>query len=207
MSVPERASARMKMLVVALRAIVVTLVLTGLVYPFVVTGLAQLLFPSRANGSLVIVHGREVGSELIGQGFTTAPYFHSRPSASGYDAANSSATNLSVTSKKLRAGAAELAAAYRAANGLADDVELPADAVSSSASGIDPHISPDNARLQVARVAKARGVAEDRVRAIVDDYTEEPLLGFLGESRINVLALDLALDRTFGAPARVTAAR
>jgi K+-transporting ATPase ATPase C chain len=130
---------------------------------------------------------------------------HSRPSASGYDAANSSGTNLSVTSKKLRDGALDAANAYRAENGLADGVEIPVDAVARSASGIDPHISPENARLQVARIAKARGVAEDRVRAIVDEYIETPWLGVIGEPRVDVLMLDLALDRTFGAPAHVTA--
>jgi K+-transporting ATPase ATPase C chain len=207
--------------VIALRATIVTLVLTGIVYPFVVTGLAQLLFPHRAEGSIVVEQGREVGSELIGQGFTTPPYFHSRPSASGYDAGNSSGTNLSVTSKKLRdgqpddpatkdvdesfTGVTDLAKSYRAENGLRNGVEIPADAVSRSASGIDPHISPENARLQVARIAKARAVTPDRVSAILDEYTEQPTLGFLGEPRVNVLELDLALDRTFGAPAHVTA--
>lgn len=191
----------MKTLVIAARTIAVTLVVTGLIYPLVVTGLAQLLFPYRAGGSIVTVQGREVGSELIGQAFTTPPYVHSRPSASGYDAANSSGTNLSVTSKKLHDGALKLAKAYRAENGLADGVEIPGDAVARSASGIDPDISPENARLQVARIAKARGVAEDRVRAIVDEYTETPWLGVIGEPRVDVLKLDLALDRTFGAPA------
>ncbi|HEY3807045.1 MAG TPA: K(+)-transporting ATPase subunit C [Kofleriaceae bacterium] len=195
----------MKTLVIAARATLVTLVVTGILYPLVVTGLAQLLFPYRAGGSIVTVQGREVGSELIGQGFTTPPYVHSRPSASGYDAANSSGTNLSVTSKKLRDGALDAANAYRAENGLADGVEIPVDAVARSASGIDPHISPENARLQVARIAKARGVAEDRVRAIVDEYIETPWLGVIGEPRVDVLMLDLALDRTFGAPAHVTA--
>jgi K+-transporting ATPase ATPase C chain len=207
----------MKTLVIALRATVVTLLLTGLAYPLVVTGLAQLVFSHRANGSIVIdENGQDIGSELIGQGFTTEAYFHSRPSASGYDAANSSGTNLSVTSKKLREGEAddpatkevnesftgviELARTYRAENELADTVEVPADAVSRSASGIDPHISPENAYLQMVRIAKTRGVAVDRVQAILDDYTDGPQLGFLGESRVNVLEINLALDRTFGAP-------
>jgi K+-transporting ATPase ATPase C chain len=207
----------MKTLLIALRATAVTLLLTGLVYPLVVTGLAQLLFPHRSNGSIVTgENDQEVGSELVGQGFTTPAYFHSRPSASGYDAANSSGTNLSVTSKKLREGRAddpatkdvdesftgviELAKAYRAENELANTVEIPADAVSRSASGIDPHISPENARLQTARIAKSRGIAIDRVQAILDDYTDNPQLGFLGEARVNVLEVNLALDRTFGAP-------
>ncbi|HTR55458.1 MAG TPA: K(+)-transporting ATPase subunit C [Kofleriaceae bacterium] len=210
----------MKTFVIAVRATLVTLVLTGLVYPLVVTGLAQILFPERANGSMITDDkGQELGSELIGQGFAAPAYFHPRPSASGYDAANSAGTNLAVTSKKLRegqpddpatkdvdesfTGVIDLAKAYRAENGLADDAEIPADAVSRSASGIDPDISPENARLQVDRIAKARGVAPDRVRAILDQYSRGPQLGFLGEPRVNVLAVNLGLDRTFGAPAHV----
>jgi K+-transporting ATPase ATPase C chain len=207
----------MKTLVIALRATAVTLLLTGLVYPLVVTGLAQVLFPHRSNGSIVTGDsGEEIGSELIGQGFTTPAYFHPRPSASGYDAANSSGTNLSVTSKKLRegqvddpatkdvdesfTGVIDLTKKYRAENELAGTVEIPADAVSRSASGIDPHISPENAQLQTARIAKTRGVAIGRVQSILDDYTDNPQLGFLGEARVNVLEVNLALDRTFGAP-------
>jgi potassium-transporting ATPase KdpC subunit len=205
-----------QMFIIAARTTVVTLVLTGIVYPIVVTGLAKLLFPYRAEGSIVVERDREIGSELIGQGFTTAPYLHPRPSASGYDAANSSGTNLAVTSKKLRDGQADdpatkdvdesftgvvdLAKAYRSENELADDAEIPADAVSRSASGIDPHVSPENARLQVTRIAKARGVAPDRVRAIVDEHTDEPLLGVFGEPHVDVLAVNRALDRSFGAP-------
>ena len=186
---------------IALRVTLFTLVLTGLLYPLVVTALAQVMFGRRANGSMI----GDVGSELIGQSFTTAPYFHSRPSASGYDAANSSGTNLAVTSKKLRDDATELARVYRTENALRDDDEIPVDAVSRSASGIDPHISPANARLQLARVAKARGVSIDRVRPIVDQYVDGPELGFLGEARVDVLVLNLALDRTFGAPPTTTA--
>ena len=212
----------MKTFVIALRATVVTLVLTGLVYPLVVTGLAQVLFPLRANGSMISDDkGQELGSELIGQGFAAPGYFHPRPSASGYDAANSSGTNLGVTSKKLRegqvddpatkdvdesfTGVIDVAKAYRAENGLGDDVDIPADAVSRSASGIDPDISPENARLQIDRIAKARGVAPDRVRTILDQYSRGPQLGLLGEPRVNVLEVNLALDRTFGAPAHAAA--
>jgi K+-transporting ATPase ATPase C chain len=210
----------MKTLVIALRATVVTLVLTGLLYPLLVTGLAQVLFPHRANGSIVTNDkGEDVGSELIGQGFAAPGYLHSRPSASGYDAANSSGTNLAVTSKKLRegqpddpatkdvdesfTGVIDLAKAYRAENGVPDDVDIPADAVSRSASGIDPHISPDNALLQVARIAKARGVTADRVEAIMQQYSDGRELGMFGEPRVNVLEANLALDRTFGGPAHV----
>jgi len=194
-----------KNLAIAARATVVTLIVTGIVYPFVVTGFADVLFPHAAAGSFVEAHGSEVGSELIGQSFTTAPYFHPRPSASDYDGANSAGTNLAVTSKKLLDGAAEIAKAYRAENGLGDHDDIPADAVSRSASGIDPDISPDNARLQIGRIAKARGIAPDRVRSIVDEYTDAPLLGVFGEPRVDVLVINLALDRTFGAPAHITA--
>jgi len=208
--------------IVALRATLVTLVLTGLAYPLVVTGLAQVMFPHRANGSIVVDDkGREVGSELIGQGFADPAYLRSRPSASGYDAANSSGTNLGTTSKKLRdgqpddpatkdvdesfTGVKDLAAAYRADNGLPDNVDVPADAVSRSASGIDPHVSPDNAMLQAPRIAKARNVAVDRVQAVIAEHTEGRELGLLGEPRVNVLAVNLALDRQFGRPAHVAA--
>lgn len=209
-------------LAVALRATLVTLVLTGLVYPLVVTGLAQVVFPHRANGSIVVDDkGREVGSELIGQGFADAAYVRSRPSASGHDAANSSGTNLGPTSKKLRdgtpddpatkdvdesfVGAKDLAAAFRADNELPGDVDVPVDAVSRSASGIDPHVSPDMASLQAPRIAKARGVSVDRVRAVIAAYTEGRELGFLGEPRVNVLTVNLALDRQFGRPTHVAA--
>ena len=207
---------------VALRATLVTLVLTGLAYPLAVTGVAQVLFPHRANGSIVVDDkGREVGSELIGQGFADPAYVRPRPSASGYDAANSSGTNLSTTSKKLRdgqpddpatkdvdesfTGVKDLAAAFRADNGLPAGVDVPADAVSRSASGIDPHVSPETALLQAPRIARARGVAVDRVQAVIAEHTEGRELGFLGEPRVNVLAVNLALDRKFGHPAHVAA--
>jgi len=212
----------MNSFVVALRATLVTLVLTGVVYPLAVTGLAQVLFPSRANGSIVTDDkGREVGSELIGQGFADTAYVRPRPSASGYDAANSSGTNLSTTSKKLRdgqpddpatkeadesfTGVKDLAAAFRADNGLPNGVDVPADAVSRSASGIDPHVSPETAMLQAPRIAKARNVAVDRVQAVIAEHTEDRELGFLGEPRVNVLEVNLALDRKFGRPAHVAA--
>jgi len=212
----------MQTFVVALRATLVTLVVTGIAYPLVVTGIAQLIFPHRANGSMITDDkGRVVGSELIGQGFADPAYLHSRPSASGYDAANSAGTNLAVTSRKLRegqrddpatkdvdesfAGVIALAAAYRKDNGLTDDAQIPVDAVARSQSGIDPHISPENAWLQSARIAKARGVAADRVEAVIREHTEGRELGFLGEERVDVLLANLALDRTFGRPAHVAA--
>ena len=201
----------MKTLVIALRTAAVTLVVTGLLYPLVVTGLAQLVFPHRANGSLVVDDkGREVGSELIGQGFADPAYLHPRPSASGYDGANSAGTNLGPTSKKLRdgqpddpatkdvdesfVGMKDLVTAYRTENGLAPGTEVPADAVTRSESGIDPDITPENATLQAKRVATARGVAVERVLAIVAHNSEGRDLGVLGEERINVLELNLALD-------------
>jgi potassium-transporting ATPase KdpC subunit len=202
---------------IALRATLVTLVLTGILYPLAVTGAAQLVFPHRANGSIVLDDkGREVGSELVGQGFADPAYVHPRPSASGYDGANSGGTNLGPTSKKLRdgqpddpatkdvdesfVGIKDLAATYRTDNALAPDTELPADAVTRSASGVDPDISPANAALQVGRIARARGVAAERVAAIVGQYSDGRELGVFGEPRVNVLAVNLALDRTFGRP-------
>ncbi|HEY6035480.1 MAG TPA: K(+)-transporting ATPase subunit C [Kofleriaceae bacterium] len=204
----------------ALRATLVTLVLTGLLYPLAITAGAQLLFPHRANGSIVVDDkGQEVGSELIGQGFADPAYFHSRPSASGYDAANSAGTNLGPTSKKLRdgqpddpatkdvdesfTGMKDLAAAYRTENGLTPDTEIPADAVTRSASGIDPDISPENAVLQAKRIATARGVAVERVLAILAHNSDGRDLGVLGEDHVNVLAANLALDRTFGRAAHI----
>jgi K+-transporting ATPase ATPase C chain len=211
----------MNIFVLALRATLVTLVLTGLLYPLAVTGIAQLVFPSRANGSIVVDDkGREVGSELLGQAFASAAYVRPRPSSAGYDASNSGGTNLATTSKKLRdgtpddpatkdvdetfLGAKDLAAAFRAANVLAPATEVPVDAVTRSASGLDPHVSPDTALLQAARIARARGVTVDRVQAVIAASTEGRALGLLGEPRVNVLAVNLALDRQFGRPAAHT---
>jgi K+-transporting ATPase ATPase C chain len=210
----------MQTFLVALRATIVTIVLTGIVYPLAVTGIAQVIFPHRANGSMITDDkGKVVGSELIGQGFADPAYLHPRPSASGYDAANSAGTNLAVTSKKLRegqpddpatkdtdesfTGVIDLAAAYRKDNGLTADAQIPVDAVARSQSGIDPHISPENAWLQIARIAKARGVAPDRVEAVIREHTEGRDLGVLGEEHVNVLLANLALDRTFGRPAHL----
>ena len=191
-----------KELVIALRMTVATLVLTGLVYPLAVTGLAQVLFPWRANGSVVSAQGRVVGSELIGQGFESPAYFQSRPSAAGatgYDAANSAGSNLGPTSQKLRDRVAADVARLRNENPQAP-AEVPIELVTTSASGFDPHLSPAAARWQIARVAAARGVPVGDVSALVDARTEERTFGFLGEPRVNVLLLNLELDARFGPP-------
>jgi K+-transporting ATPase ATPase C chain len=180
-------------------AIVVTLVLmviTGLLYPGLVTGVAQLLFPRQANGSLVTVDGRVIGSELIGQTFARAEYFHARPSAAGagYDDTLSAGTNKGPTDLKL--ADTLVAQAVDSAVKLDGAVkgQVPSDLATRSGSGLDPHISPASARLQVARVARARGVDSAVVRQLVDRHTEGRQLGFLGEPRVNVLRLNLALD-------------
>jgi K+-transporting ATPase ATPase C chain len=178
-------------------------VITGLLYPAVVTGIAQLVFPRQANGSIVTVNGRPVGSELIGQPFTAPYYFHPRPSAAGagYDATASAGTNKGPTDRKLAdtliAGAVDQVVKEDGA----ERGKIPSDMVTASASGLDPHISPANAELQVARVARERGAEADAVRQLVKQHTEGRQFGFLGEPRINVLQLNIALDSAFPRPA------
>jgi len=182
-------------------SILVTLVL-GVVlcgfYPLIVYGVGQLLFPHQANGSLIEDNaGRIVGSEWLGQNFASAKYFHPRPSAAGtgYDAANSSGTNLGPTSRKLMDAVKAAVAQYRTENNLPADTLVPADAVTSSGSGLDPHISVKNAHLQTARVAKARGLSEGVVASEIAKATEGRSLGIFGEVGVNVLKLNVALDK------------
>jgi K+-transporting ATPase ATPase C chain len=185
----------------ARQALSITLVLAllaGVLFPAVVIGAGQLLFPGSADGSLLRdAGGRVIGSELLGQRFQGEEFFHGRPSAAGsdgYDAAASSGLNLGPTNPELAVTVEERAQAYRAENGLTDGVELPADAVTTSASGLDPHISAANARLQVSRIARARGLPEATVRDLVERHIEDRALAFFGEPRVNVLRLNLALE-------------
>lgn len=187
-------------------AIVGTLVLmliTGVLYPGVVTALAQMIFPRQADGSLVEMDGRVVGSALIGQGFAGAAYFHPRPSAagSGYDATASAGTNKGPTDRRLADTLIAQSVALAVESDGAVPGRVPADMATRSGSGLDPHISPANAALQLARVARARGVDAARVQALVVRGTEGRTLGLLGEPRVNVLLLNLALDRELGRPA------
>jgi K+-transporting ATPase ATPase C chain len=180
-------------------AIVLTLLLiimTGLLYPGVVTGLAHVLFPHQANGSLIESNGKVVGSALIGQQFNSAVYFHPRPSAagSGYIGDSSSGTNKGPTDRKLADTLITVAIDSAVKTDGAVKGQIPADMVTSSGSGLDPHISPSNAAVQVARVARARNIAPERVRQLVAEHTEGRQFGFFGEARVNVLALNLALD-------------
>lgn len=186
-----------RQLLAAVMMLLVFTVITGLAYPLVVTGISAGVFDDKAEGSLVEnAEGDVVGSRLIGQSFAEARYFHPRPSAAGdgYDAAASSGSNLGPTNDALLDTVAERAAAYRDENGLGSDAEVPVDAVTASASGLDPHISVANARLQAPRVAAERSIDADRVLGLVDDHTTSRDLGFLGERGVNVLELNLALD-------------
>ena len=177
--------------------LVLAIVCCGL-YPLVVFGIGQALFPSKANGNLLKdPDGTVRGSRLLGQQFAAEKYFHSRPSAAGngYDATSSGGSNLGPTSQKLHDSIAQNVNDYRTQNALATNAPVPADAVTSSGSGLDPHISPENAQFQAPRVAKARGMDLARVRALVAQHTDSPDLGVLGDAGVNVLELNLALDR------------
>ena len=185
-----------KNLWISIAMTVVTTVLLGLIYPLVVTGLAQMLFPHKANGQLVVKNGKVIGSKIIGQGFSGPGYFHSRPSAAGngHDAANSGGSNLGPTNQKLLNRVKTDVAGAQAAN---PAVSVPIDMVTTSASGLDPHITPANAEFQLSRVAKARAISVEQVQAVVSKHTEGRQFGILGEPRINVLELNLDLDRQF----------
>jgi K+-transporting ATPase ATPase C chain len=185
-----------KNLLIAVLMTIVTTAIFGLAYPLVVTGLAQVIFPEKANGQLITRDGQVVGSAIIGQAFPSPKYFHSRPSAAGagYDAANSSGSNLGPTSKAL----------VDAVKARVDDAKkdnpgapVPVDLVTESGSGLDPHVSPAAADFQVPRVARERGVTDEVVRRLVSEFTEGRQLGFLGEARVNVLLLNLALDERY----------
>jgi K+-transporting ATPase ATPase C chain len=191
-----------QVILVAFRATVLTLVLTGLLYPLAMTGLAQVLFPNKANGSLIEEGDKVVGSELIGQTFTNAAYFQLRPSAAGqngYDPTASSGSNLGPTSNKLRDRVGHDIERLQKENPEAP-AEIPDELVTASASGLDPHLSPAAVAWQIPRVAAARHVAPERIKSLTDGAVEQRDLGILGEPRVNVLRLNLALDRRFGQP-------
>jgi K+-transporting ATPase ATPase C chain len=177
----------------AIGALIVLTLLTGVVYPAIVTAVAQVAFPSQANGSFITVDGRTVGSSLIGQAFEDPRYLWGRPSAAGagYDGMSSGGSNLGPTSQALIDRMSDELDRLRAANG---DQPVPVDLVTASASGLDPHISPEAAAYQVTRIASARGIPEDEVRAAIERHTDEPMLAFMGQSTVNVLEVNLDLD-------------
>ncbi len=188
----------MKQLLIALKATLVLTLLTGVMYPLLVTGLAKALFRDKADGSMIQAKGRVVGSELIGQRFTKPEYFHGRPSAAGndgYDAAGSSGSNLGPTSQKLADRVRDDVKKFRAENP-AFTGAIPGDVVTASGSGLDPHLSVEAVDAQVPRVAAARGISPDTLRQLVAANTEDRQFGVLGEPRVNVLKLNLALDAT-----------
>jgi len=185
-----------KNLLISIWMTIATTIVLGLIYPLVVTGLAQLLFPQKANGQLIVKDGTVVGSAIIGQGFSRPQYFHSRPSAAGngWDAANSAGSNLGPTNQKLLDRVKGDVSAAHADN---PGTPVPIDLVTTSASGFDPHITPAAAEFQASRVAKVRGMTVDQLRPLVTKHTEARQLGYLGEARVNVLELNLELDQQY----------
>lgn len=201
---PEASRAKLSaQLQPAILSVLVLTLLTGCVFPLLLFAIGRPLFPHQASGSLITRGTAVVGSELIGQRFTRPEYFQSRPSAAGtgYDATSSGGTNLGPNNPKLKNGAADfagirqLADQYRKLNGLAPDADIPIDAVTRSASGLDPDITPANAALQVPRIARARGMKEEDVERLLANHTKRPQFGFLGNARVSVLELNLALDQ------------
>jgi K+-transporting ATPase ATPase C chain len=169
-------------------------VLTGLAYPLAMTGMLETIFPSQANGSLLPAGGKIAGSALLAQKFTSPKYFWPRPSAADFATVPSGASNWGPTSAALKKAVQDRTLALRAAHGLPAEAPVPADLVFASASGLDPHISPEAAQLQIGRVAASRGLSEEKVKALVGRFTEPPQWGFLGQARVNVLLLNVALD-------------
>ncbi len=185
----------MKQLYPAFAILALLTLLTGVIYPLTVTGIAQVVFPKKSDGSLIKEEGIVVGSSLIGQNMNNDPrYFWSRPSAVGYNPLPSGGSNLSSTSATLEEAVGQRTADFRTANQLAEGTDVPAEMVFASGSGLDPHISPEAARLQIDRVAEARNLPREQVADLVEDFVESPQLGFLGQPRVNVLLLNLALD-------------
>ena len=183
-----------KNLITSVLMTIATTVLLGIIYPLVVTGLAQVLFPKKANGQLVEVKGKVIGSRIIGQAFTGPGYFHPRPSAVSYDAANSNGSQWGPTNQKLIDRVKGDVANVEAEN---PGTPVPIDLVTASASGLDPHITPANAEFQLPRVAKERGTTLEQMRSLVAQHTEQRQFGFLGERRVNVLEINLELDEQF----------
>jgi K+-transporting ATPase ATPase C chain len=184
--------------ITALKVFIIFSVLTGIVYPLGITAIAQLTMADKANGSLIKNDNKVIGSKLIGQNFTDPKYFHSRPSAAGagYDAASSAGTNLGPSSKKLMDQVAKQVAQVRSDNNIPNSMPLPADMVLTSASGLDPHISVENAMLQVTRVSRLNNISEDKVIKLIANNTDPDFLGIWGQPGVNVLKLNIALDKT-----------
>lgn len=188
----------MKTISIAIKIFLVFTILTGIIYPLLVTGIAQVVFPRQANGSLILKDNKVIGSELIGQKFDSPIYFSSRPSANEYNPLPSGGSNYGLTSAKLKALVAKRKNKFSALNGLGKNAEIPSEMLFASASGLDPHISPEAAGLQINRIATARhfsNTQKEQLKTLVESASEAPQLGCLGESRVNVLLLNIALDK------------